>query len=110
MDEQRLRMLEDSILLIQKDVEAVNKNLIELNSTLAAVGQIRTDYSIVKMQTEELHEKIAVLMHNYEGLQRKVTELSINSEFVTKLRGLLWKIGTGAVLAILGTGGYFLGG
>jgi prefoldin subunit 5 len=110
MEEQRLRKIEDSILLIGKEIEAINKTLIELNSYLATVGQIRTDYSVLQMQTDELHERYAVLAHNYEGLQKKVTELSVNSDFVTKVRGLLWKIGAATILAILGAGGYIVGG
>jgi hypothetical protein len=110
MDEQRLRKLEDSILLIGKEMEAINKNLIELNSSLAVVGQMRSDYGVLQMQTDNLHERYAVLEHNYNGLQEKINGLIINDEFVTKVRGLLWKIGAATILAILGAGGYIVGG
>lgn len=110
MNEERLRSLEDSMLLIRKDIEAVNRNLTDLNASLAIVSNIKTDYTALKIKTDSLAERLNFINENLNWIQNAITDINVNNEFVTKVRGMLWKIATAAILLLLGAGSYIIGG
>ena len=110
MNEERLRSLEDSMLLIRKDIEAVNKNLTDLNASLAIVSKIKTEYTALKIKTDSLAERLNILSENLNWLQNAIADINVNNEFVTKVRGMLWKIATAAILLLLGAGSYIIKG